>query len=123
MVANVTTIVYPGHLRSWSMRQFFRIGPRGSIATKGFSSSLLWVGSWDKRTGINLSGDDDRLSVGVLVEISDVFFVQLNFDILISIHVEVYCSESLKLRCCRLVLDEFFVVFQGLVLSRLLKRD
>jgi len=24
----VTTIVYPGHLRSWSMRQFFRIGPR-----------------------------------------------------------------------------------------------
>ena len=25
---NVTTIVYPGHLRSWSMRQFFRIGPR-----------------------------------------------------------------------------------------------
>ena len=27
-VVNVTTIVYPGHLRSWSMRQFFRIGPR-----------------------------------------------------------------------------------------------
>ena len=25
---SVTTIVYPGHLRSWSMRQFFRIGPR-----------------------------------------------------------------------------------------------
>ena len=24
----VTTIVYRGHLRSWSMRQFFRIGPR-----------------------------------------------------------------------------------------------
>ena len=24
----VTTIVYPGHLRSWSMRQIFRIGPR-----------------------------------------------------------------------------------------------
>ena len=24
----VTTIVYPGHLRSWSMIQFFRIGPR-----------------------------------------------------------------------------------------------
>ena len=26
--ADVTTIVYPGHLRSCSMRQFFRIGPR-----------------------------------------------------------------------------------------------
>ena len=35
-------------------------------ATKGFSSSLLWVGSWDERTGRNLSGDDDRLSLGVL---------------------------------------------------------
>ena len=38
----------------------------GSIATKGISSSLLWVGSWDERTGRNLSGDDDRLSLGVL---------------------------------------------------------
>ena len=35
-----------------------------------------------------------------IVEISNVFFVQLNFDILISIHVEVYCGESLKLSCC-----------------------
>ena len=80
------------------------------------------MGSWDERTGRNLSGDDDRLSVGVLVEISDMFFVQLNFDILISIHVEVYCSESLKLSCCSSI-DEFFVVFQGLVLSQLLRRD
>ena len=61
------------------------------------------MGSWDERTGRNLSGDDDRLSLGLrsaIVEISDVFFVQLYFDILISIHVEVYCGESLKLSCC-----------------------
>ena len=64
---NVTTIVYPGHLRSWSMRQYYSSGSGlGSIATKVFSSSLLWVGSWDERTGRNLSGDDDRLSLGVL---------------------------------------------------------
>jgi len=35
-VSFVTTIMYPGHLRSWSMRQFFRIGPRIDSHNGGF---------------------------------------------------------------------------------------
>jgi len=74
----VTTIVYPGHLRSWSMRQFFRIGPRidchkGVFFWSDLSSLDGFLG-WENWR-ISISKWRSTSGGSAIDKISDLFFV------------------------------------------------